>query len=448
MREFFLISYHFPPSTAIGGRRIHGFAKYLPLVNWKSCVLTVDERYIINKDSSLLGDIRHVEIYRTMKMPELLQKIIKMAGKGKKQGGKKGLTHCIETNSLSNDETTGIEQRVTLLFAIKRFILAVLLELPDAERKWILPAIAKGLRIIRKKRIRFMMTTSPPASTHLIGLALRWLAKVTWVADFRDPWSTPFFNSVGPRWTVSRRINAFLEKVVVKEANLITVNTKPLREALRAKYLSENSEKFQFIPNGIDYRYFGKLDSTGKYPTFTIVYAGSFYSGRTAEPVFSAIEQLKREKRIEVGEIKVKLFGMVQQMRGKQTEELIRSYGLEAEVDLYEEVPYRKALEMIAKSHLGLIIAIEQPYQIPGKIYDYLGAGVRILALTEAGATAELVHCLEVGRAIPPDDIDQIKSFIEYERTRNNVVDFWSDKRDRFDITKHTAKLAQLVERL
>lgn len=43
-KKILLISYHFPPSLAVGGFRIAGFAEKLPLYGWDPYVLTIKEK--------------------------------------------------------------------------------------------------------------------------------------------------------------------------------------------------------------------------------------------------------------------------------------------------------------------------------------------------------------------------------------------------------------------
>ncbi len=49
---------------------------------------------------------------------------------------------------------------------------------------------------------------------------------------------------------------------------------------------------------------------------------------------------------------------------------------------------------------------------IPAKVYDYFGAGTKILAVTEQGATSELVKATRSGECFPPQDIAGISNYI------------------------------------
>ena len=63
-------------------------------------------------------------------------------------------------------------------------------------------------------------------------------------------------------------------------------------------------------------------------------------------------------------------------------------------------------------SHLLVLLAPDQPYEIPAKAYEYLGSGVDILALTQEGATADLIRKTRGGVVVDPQDIRQIKGAV------------------------------------
>ena len=76
---------------------------------------------------------------------------------------------------------------------------------------------------------------------------------------------------------------------------------------------------------------------------------------------------------------------------------------------MIDPVPYKRALEYAMSSHLLVLLAPDQPYEIPGKAYEYLASGVDILAMTEEGATADLIRKTEGGVVVDPHDILQIR---------------------------------------
>src|SRR5436309_15016195 len=65
MRKVLLITYHYPPSAAVGAIRPAKFARYLPEFGWQPIVLTISTK--ANKGGSDTG--QEAEIYRALEWP-------------------------------------------------------------------------------------------------------------------------------------------------------------------------------------------------------------------------------------------------------------------------------------------------------------------------------------------------------------------------------------------
>jgi hypothetical protein len=61
-KKILLISYYFPPNTAIGGMRIASFAKYFPDEGWDTYVLTLNHDYLDHKNFDLLDSLEDIPI--------------------------------------------------------------------------------------------------------------------------------------------------------------------------------------------------------------------------------------------------------------------------------------------------------------------------------------------------------------------------------------------------
>jgi hypothetical protein len=106
-------------------------------------------------------------------------------------------------------------------------------------------------------------------------------------------------------------------------------------------------------------------------------------------------------------------------------------------------------MEIVRRSQLALLFAPRLPYQIPAKVYDYLGAGVRILAIAEDGGTSDLIRNTGSGQAFPSEDVEGIKDFIYQEMTRRGST-YRSHAADlaRFDVRRITEELASHLNRI
>ena len=70
-----------------------------------------------------------------------------------------------------------------------------------------------------------------------------------------------------------------------------------------------------------------------------------------------------------------------------------QALGIESIVSFDPRVPRETALQLMGQQWVLLLLANGQPLQIPGKAYEYLATGRRVLAVTErAGATADFLE--------------------------------------------------------
>lgn len=419
-KNILFVSYHFPPSSAVGGMRIYYFAKYLKKLKWDISVLTVDDDFITDFDHERAAKNNLIKIVKAKKIPKLTNTIIKFSKylKSKIKSKEKNLLNIDKEkkekreNVLMNDNL-----KRKILRNIDSFIL-----IPDENRNWIIPALFKGCREIEKNNINLVFTSCPPYSSHLIGLLLKILYDIVWVADFRDPWVKPFNKHLYPVSKGSLVIEKILENKVIKSADLVITTTFKLNHEFRKIYSKQKKEKFFFLTNGYDGEIFEKIKDGGRYEKFTITYMGTLYFGRSPEPVFKALKRLKEKKMINRGEIIFQLVGNCQYVNGEMTKDMVARYELQEEVVVKNSVSHGEAIRQIHKSDIGLVLAPNQAYQIPGKIYDIIGAGTKILAVTNEGATKELIKSLGAGGSYDMSDIDGITDFIynEYIRRGEN----------------------------
>ena len=67
---------------------------------------------------------------------------------------------------------------------------------PDARKFLINPAYKFLKQYYFDNNLSALITTGPPHSMHLVGMKLKKDLGITWIADFRDPWSNFFQNKL------------------------------------------------------------------------------------------------------------------------------------------------------------------------------------------------------------------------------------------------------------
>lgn len=448
-RKILLISYHFPPSAEVGGLRIANFNRRLPRFGWAPYVLTIKDRYLQSVDPERLNDVGDARIYKAGQTPTLSQAYLACKRTASHLLGRLDVPADIAHQHRGGRLKPGGGAE-TLSMRLRRYILSFLV-LPDPQRNWILPAVIEAVRAVRREKIECILTSCPPYSAHLVGLLVKWMTGVRWwIADFRDPWMTTGAKSLSATCAASLAIERWMERAVVRNADRIVTNTDMLCEGMRKAYSETPKERFVCITNGFDREFFSSFAHLRKERIFTIIYAGSFYFGRTPEPVFQAVRDLLQEGAVTGQNIRIRLVGHCRSVEGQPIDELIERYRLLDVVEVLEPVPYSKAIEMIRQSHLALLLAPNQPYQIPAKIYDYMGAGTRVLALAKEGATADLFRSTEFGGVFDPSDAAGIKTFIGRSFKECATSECWikPDAVSPFDLDSVSRRLAEELNRL
>jgi len=447
MKKILLISYHFPPDNAVGGLRVVRFSRYLPSFGWEPIVLTLKDRYRDRLDSARMKDVEHVTVVQTMMLPRMKDVFLKMRSivRGLFRGKKNNRTKAVGTVHQKSNQ----ERKETFLRKVKRYGISLFIFLPDQNKNWVIPALLRAVYEIKRRKIECAYTSGPPHSVHLIGLLAKKLTRAAWIADFRDPWIDSLHDRpASTRSALSDRIERWMEKQVVKNADRVLTTTKALREVFLNKYPAEPRDKFLYVPNGIDREKIPLETRPEKYPKYTITYAGTLYEGRSPVPVFEAIRALIAQGRIGPDEICLKLVGNCDSIDGRATTDVVEEYGLQKVVEVSGHVPYDKAIQIMRSSHLLLLIVpSNHDLCIPAKVYDYFGVEAKILAITERGATFDLIHETGTGRCFSPSDIDAISKCL-YEFIKNG--DRESAKADpslyrQFETKRITQQLAEEI---
>lgn len=114
--------------------------------------------------------------------------------------------------------------------------------------------IRTARRLIEEHGLRNIITSGPPHSDHLVGLALkrRFKDRVNWIVDYRDSWNGTalFRKKLAPlQW-----LNLALERAVLREADHLTYISTPMRDKMAAIAgpAAAVAEKSALVMNGFD----------------------------------------------------------------------------------------------------------------------------------------------------------------------------------------------------
>lgn len=439
-KKVLIVAYHFAPDAAVGALRPQKFVKYLPEFGWQPYVLTIQDRFIEKMDSERLKDVENVEIVRTDFWRTPLQYLIDFRDvrRGGFEYGPKN------AQVAASPVLTGEGGRKSLLGTLRKILLS-LNWLPDDKLYWAIPAVIAGYRLIKREKIGCIFASAPPHTVGIIGMLLAKLTGARLVLDMRDPWTLCRKLSEKMANAFYNDLNAYLEKKVMDTADRILVTTNRYAVNLRVAY---QNDKIIVIPNGYDGEDFESLSRRRNNELYVITYLGTFYLDRSPQATLMAVRQLIDDGVIDQNMIQLRFIGNVQSVGSRSVESIVAECGLTDTVVLKNMIPYPEALQEMVNADVLLLLAPNQPYQIPAKAFEYIGAQRPILALTEDGATADLINSAGVGIAVTADDVLGIKSAIaEFYQKRNDERYYAnSECGDGFTRRELTRQLAVVLE--
>jgi len=370
-RRLLVISYHFPPDGAIGGQRWAGLSKHLARLGWEVHVITASAA---GPEQPIPNVQRHV--HRRRRTLDDVYKVV--AGR---------LRQRSSTDQQLQPEYSD-RPRSSLLrpIAAVRRVLAGSMYFPDGGRGWVGAAAGAARALLRERKFDVVVTSGPPHSSHFAGLAATIGGGPQFWIDMRDPWSLTHGLGAPPDWFVraERFMLRRLERLVFPRATKVIVNTQQFALALRE---AEPELDVVCLPNGVDREQLPQRDP-GAVKQGSIAYVGTLYVGRNLSSVCAAMQQLLCDKPEAAATLRLDVAGAMDPRHQRQFEADVAAAGLTSVVNLHGLLPRSQALELLSRSHLSLVLAQNQPMQVPAKLYESVSLGIPTLVIAEEMSAA------------------------------------------------------------
>lgn len=311
---------------------------------------------------------------------------------------------------------------------------------------WLPFLLPRALEAARRGDADCVITTSPPESCHLAGLALA-RAGVPWIADLRDGW---MFESTHPEWALPalRRIDGRLERLVAEHADLLTTVTDEITEDIRSRL----GARAETVPNGFDpdERMSAEPGDAGLDPVrHSLVHTGRMaFAGRSPRPLLDALELL----RVKGGDLASRLEIVFAGPLSTEESELIGRAEDDGSVKAVGTLPRESTLRLqSAADTLLLLTGKDRRSEATAKLYEYLATGNPILVLGVESAAARIVTETASGLSVSATDPAEIAAALE------RMVDAPAVDRDaaqgdasreRYSYERIAESLSEHVERL
>lgn len=357
MKKVLIITYYWPPAGGPGVQRWLKFVKYLPDFGIQPIVYIPENPTYPLVDEKLLSEVSDKAII-------LKNKIIEPYAWASVFS--KNSTQKISSGIIPNQKKQSFVQKMMLWVRGNLFI-------PDARVLWVKPSVQYLSKYIQENQIETIITTGPPHSLHLIGLALKKKLDVKWIADFRDPWTTIGYHKALKLTKASAKKHKMLESKVMTTADVLLVTSPTTKKEFEAI----TSKPIHVITNGYDVEKVTKQPLDEK---FTLAHIGSFLSDRNPQFLWEVLQELIAENTAFKEQFQLKLIGATSQ----EVLASIAKFQLENYVHNLGYVSHQEAVEHQRKSQVLLLIEINSPATksiIPGKVFEYIVSERPIIAI-------------------------------------------------------------------
>ncbi|WP_083490184.1 glycosyltransferase [Stenotrophomonas daejeonensis] len=253
---------------------------------------------------------------------------------------------------------------------------------PDARGEWYFPARRASMSLLGDIRPDIIVSSHEPATTLELAINLkRRYRDIPWIADLGDPVLADY---TPRRW---RRRALRLERRVMELADGVTVTAPGTRDLLLERHgaagLAPN--RVQILTQGFEDDAPPPISSAaGFFDTLRLelLYTGSFYQFRRPDVLLDAVAQTP---------------GVRLNIASSNIPEWLRPR-LEAQPERFRMLgflPHRNAVALQRQADVLVNIANDNPCQVPGKIYEYLGSGrpiIHVGNVVESDVSAALIR--------------------------------------------------------
>ncbi len=393
MKKVLIITYYWPPSGGGGVMRWLKMQKYLPELGWKPVIYTPENPDASVVDESLTDEIHpQTEIIKTpiWEPYEIFRKLT-----GKKKGEKFKAGYISEASS-------GDWKSKLSVFIRGNFLI------PDPRKFWIKPSVKFLTSYLKENPVDLIITTGPPHSMHLIALGLKKKFDITWIADFRDPWTDiDFYHKLRLTSQSDKKHRKLELKVLEKADHVVTVSPNCAKDLSKIP-----GKKVEVIYNGFDPEDFEEISHSPE-NLFSMAHFGAFNRDRNPAVLWKVLGNLAEENKTFKEKLRIRLIGQTDDSVIQD----IEKNGLKGNLVQTEHLPHKKGLEELAKSQVLLLPINDAPNArgiLPGKMYEYMALKRPILAIGPTDADfVKILNETKTGEAFDFNEAAGIKKALE-----------------------------------
>lgn len=421
MSRVLLVTTDYPPLAGTNTRRVAAFAKYLPRFGWQPSIITmaIEDMPMVERGWSEDEETSPVIRLRSFAPQAVMRRLKATSPRG--AGGAVGARSTAKPGTGSSSRKPIWKRLARWPWAGVRYAERALFHIPDLHRIWAMSAARAIIKEIKRGGVAAVVTSAPPFSAHMAGLAVRRRTGVPWIADFRDLWVGRPYRELAFLW--HDRLDRRYERFVTARADSIVVASPRWRKTLVDRYGDAVDDKIECILNGYDAEVGATVPRPSGYDSgspLKLVYTGALCTGARPWPLVNALSQLAAEYEGGLkGRIELTLIGDAAD-ETPLLKALSERGPLSGIVHFSRPLPYKDCLA--AQSEADVLVLFSEPLHtdtIRGKSFEYMATGRPILALLpHESAQEEVLQPSGLATIVPYEDVTAIagtiRTWLEY----------------------------------
>lgn len=246
--------------------------------------------------------------------------------------------------------------------------------IPDTMIDWYFSTMKyiKDNNLIERINPDAIISCSMPNTVHLIGYKLAKKYNIKLIMDYGDPW---VYETSIKRGKFRFMIERYIESKILKKASHVCFATKTTRDLYINKYNIKPEKTTVAMMGFYEKDIINNSINDGKKckrKCLSMTYGGALNPAhRNPIPLFEAVKHLldlnhKIEIQLRVDEI-------------TRISQQVKFYGLEKNILVKGYIPFDEYLQEAKYYDVLILFGNSSPLQIPGKLFNYIGTGMRIL---------------------------------------------------------------------
>jgi glycosyltransferase involved in cell wall biosynthesis len=302
---------------------------------------------------------------------------------------------------------------------------------------WVPQATLAVRRLLSRRTYDCLVTSSPPESSHLIGLVLG-RDRPAWLADFRDGWNFEPYRIPFPTG-IQRQLDFSFEARVARSAEVAVGATGPIADDLSRRLGAFAAT----VRNGWD-PVDAPLPTRNPPPLnngqVTLVYTGTLTVRGDPEPLLRALGAVAAESN--PPRLRLLHAGRLTTKESK----LIDESGASSVVEHLGTVGRADALALQRSADALVLLTSRNTSEATGKLFEYLFAGRPIVALAENNEAARIVRETNTGITVPPEDVNAIAAALRGVVSGELAHAYSPRNLDRYEYPRPALEMAELIE--